>query len=246
MSDLFYKIYENLERLGPGSSEATFKAFSKVIINDGIGALDIGCGTGASTLLLTRLYPGRITALDNHQPFLDKLAAKADVLGLSSRIDLKCGDMNTLDFPANSFDLVWAEGSIYIMGFRNGLKKAAKVMKQGAFAAFTDMNFLRDDPPQPVRDLFRSECPEMVGHEENVKIINEEGFELVFSFLLDKSAHWENYYLPLEKSLNAFEQEFAKLPEAIQIAEEIRYEIDLYRHYSDYYGYYFYVMRWTG
>ena len=35
--------------------------------------LDIGCGNGAQTLCLAATLGGRITAVDNHQPYLDEL-----------------------------------------------------------------------------------------------------------------------------------------------------------------------------
>jgi ubiquinone/menaquinone biosynthesis C-methylase UbiE len=47
---------------------------------------DIGCGTGASTLVLAQLLNARITAVDFLQDFLDVLEEKAESMGVADRI----------------------------------------------------------------------------------------------------------------------------------------------------------------
>jgi 2-polyprenyl-3-methyl-5-hydroxy-6-metoxy-1,4-benzoquinol methylase len=43
----------------------------------GASVLDVGCGSGTQTRDLARLTTGTITAVDNHQPFLDAVSKKA-------------------------------------------------------------------------------------------------------------------------------------------------------------------------
>ncbi|MCG8362820.1 MAG: class I SAM-dependent methyltransferase [Pseudanabaenales cyanobacterium] len=46
---------------------------------------------------------------------LDQLSERAAQTGVSERITVVNGDMAALDFKAGAFDLIWAEGSAYII-----------------------------------------------------------------------------------------------------------------------------------
>jgi ubiquinone/menaquinone biosynthesis C-methylase UbiE len=48
--------------------------------------LDVGCGTGMQTIELARLTDGSITAVDNHEPFLEELARRSREAGLQEKI----------------------------------------------------------------------------------------------------------------------------------------------------------------
>ena len=70
--DIFYQVFESLPRQGPGCTGATRKAYSYLPpLPQDAKILDIGCGSGTQTRDLAALTSGTITAVDNHQPFLD-------------------------------------------------------------------------------------------------------------------------------------------------------------------------------
>lgn len=62
---LICEYFSGMERQGPGSAETTLKALSFV---DGLGEnsriADIGCGTGAPTMVLAKNTKGKITGID--------------------------------------------------------------------------------------------------------------------------------------------------------------------------------------
>ncbi len=66
-----------------------------------------------------------MTAVDLHEPFLDELRTAAEARGLTASIDTVDGDMGDLHHPDGSFDLGWAEGSAYLMGFDTALRQLA-------------------------------------------------------------------------------------------------------------------------
>ena len=105
--------------------------------------LDVGCGPGAQTLTLATLDTGTITAVDNHAPYLAELRAAAEQHGLADRIRAVEQDMTALDFPAASFDLIWSEGAIYIMGFETGLRAWRPLLRAGGFLAVTEADLAR-------------------------------------------------------------------------------------------------------
>ncbi len=110
---LFYELFSGLPRQGPGSAASTRRALGLV---PGVGprtrVLDVGCGTGAQTLVLAESSPARIVAVDNHAPFIDALNGKARELGITDRLEARVADMRRLDFADGSFDLIWSEGAI--------------------------------------------------------------------------------------------------------------------------------------
>src|SRR4030042_676297 len=114
--------------------------------------LDIGCGPGRQTMELARLSGGKITALDNHQPFLDKVRKDADALGLSPHIETLNQDMKAMDFETGSFDVIWAEGALTLMGFENGLKTCRPLLKEKGYLGVTELVWLEDHPSPEARE----------------------------------------------------------------------------------------------
>jgi len=96
----------------------TRAAFEMLPSLDNPHILDVGCGSGIPTLELLRLSNGRITALDIDQRMLDKLRDKAEAQGLSDRITILKVSIPGMDFTDESFDVIWAEGSIAVIGVR--------------------------------------------------------------------------------------------------------------------------------
>ena len=123
---LFFELFSRLPRQGPGNTACTRRALGLV---PGFGprtrVLDIGCGTGAQTLVLADSSPSRILAIDNHPPFIDALNRKARRVGISDRLEARVADMRSLDFADGSFDLIWCEGAIYNVGVEAGLPTGA-------------------------------------------------------------------------------------------------------------------------
>ncbi|MEJ2545208.1 MAG: class I SAM-dependent methyltransferase, partial [Calditrichaceae bacterium] len=87
MNEIFYEVFDTMPRLGPGSTEATQNAFKATGLGlNKIEVLDIGCGTGAQTIVLAKLINGKIIAIDNYQPFLNILAEKARIENIPEKI----------------------------------------------------------------------------------------------------------------------------------------------------------------
>ena len=132
LDSYFYELFEGLPRQGPGDSQSTKKALAMIqpLPND-VRILDIGCGSGTQTIELARNTSGTITALDNHQPFLDELDRRVSREGLTERIKVVNGSMFSLDFAKESFDIIWSEGAIFIIGFEQGLETIQAAVEAG-------------------------------------------------------------------------------------------------------------------
>jgi len=239
---IFFEIHKDLPREGPGDMRSTQQAFG---LMNGLPTdpqiLDIGCGPGKQTLDLAAISSGNITALDNHQPFLDHLQTLINAQGLANRIRTVNGSMFELEFPAQSFDVLWSEGAIYIIGFEQGLKTWRPLLKPGGYLAVSEISWLKPDPPQDVYSFWSAEYPGMRSVEQNLLTLQDCQYRETGHFCVPSSSWWTDYYTPMLARLPRMRTEFRDDPEALACIDETEKEIDMYRKYSDWYGYVFYV-----
>lgn len=240
--DCLFEIHKNLDKECPGGNEYTQQAFEVLPLLTKPNILDIGCGPGSQTLELVRLSNGTITAVDIHQPYLDYLTQEAQKQGLQDRVTCLNRTMTALEFSANSFDVIWAEGSLYIMGLEKALKEWHSLLKSKGYFVFSDLVWIDLDPPQPIRDFWQVGYPEMRHTDHLLQWIPQCGYQVMHHFLLPEQAWW-NYYLPLEKRIEELYFIHKQDPEMLSALESERQEIEMYRKYSDFYGYSFFVLQ---
>jgi ubiquinone/menaquinone biosynthesis C-methylase UbiE len=96
------------ERTGAGSAEhlAPLAAAALHVTPAPERVLDVGCGTGESTLFLAREFPqARVRGVDLAEE-MTRLAKAKVGLDPEGRIAFKTGDASALPYPDDSFDLV--------------------------------------------------------------------------------------------------------------------------------------------
>jgi len=241
--NLFWEIHSGLPQEGPGDDNSTLKALALIPdLPSNPSILDIACGPGRQTIALAKQTGGQIIALDNHQPFLEDVEKRARLEGLSDSITLKRCLMADMDFDENSFDIIWSEGAIYIMGFRKGLEYWKRFVKPRGAVAVTEISWLADNPPDELRKFWHENYPAMKSIDENLKIIDDLGYSLLGHFTLPESS-WEDYYQPMEKRITGLRVKYAGNKEALKLLDDEQAEIDLYHKHHDAYGYVFYVMQ---
>lgn len=244
MLEIFWEIHQDIPREGPGNDESTLKAYRMLQeLPKNPLILDIGCGPGAQTIALAKETEGQIIAVDTHEPFLADLSARAQREGVPKKITAQKGNMFALEFEQESLDLIWSEGAIYIIGFQRGLLEWQKYLRPGGYLVVSEISWLRDDLPAPVKDFWMSAYPGMLDVAGNRRIIEEIGYEWIGNFTLPESGWWESYYLPMAERITMLRPKYVGHTEANQILDFSEKEIEMYREYSEYYGYEFYIMR---
>jgi len=253
--DFFHEIFSaELPRLGPGDDASTKKALALALGTESstgnafrsrkLKVLDIGCGNGAPTIQLAKDISGTILAVDNHQPFLDELQRRAKAAGVGEKIQTLQKDMRDLGREEGVFDLIWSEGGlIMIMGFQAGLTACCSMLAAGGVLAVSELTWFRPDAPEECRRFFAETCPAMFAVDANLATIQACGYKVIGHFSLPESAWWDSYYDPLGARLPALRAKHGADPGKLEMIAGIQMEIDLYRKYSDYYGYVFYLMQ---
>jgi SAM-dependent methyltransferase len=240
---LLVALHQGLSRLGPGDPDCTLKALALCAELPAAPAiLDVGCGTGAQTLVLAAAPDGRITATDLIGAFLTQLNERAVTMGLDKRIQTVAADMKDLPFPDGRFDLIWSEGAAYIMGFDNALTKWRSVAKPGGYLVVSELSWFQQDPPADIRDFWDRHYPAMRTVEENLAAAHAAGWTPVGTYRLPAEA-WRRYYQPLEQRLPTFRRSCGGDVDAQAVADLTEQEMSLMGRYPDCCGYELVVLR---
>ncbi|MFP4482209.1 MAG: class I SAM-dependent methyltransferase [Thermovirgaceae bacterium] len=242
-----YEFFGALPRQGPGDRDSTRKAFGMVEeLPEKPEILDLGCGTGKQTLDLASLTPGRITAVDNYGPFLERLRENVLKSNLSAEVRPVLGEMALLDFPPGSFDLIWCEAAAYIIGFRKALKDWRPFLRKGGSMVISELAWLRKDPPTEAREFWQEEYPGMRYFEDHSEAVKEAGYDLTGYFRLPDHSWWTDFYGPMEEKIASERKDQPSDSNRSEFFDSLETELDMHRKYREYYGYMFFVMRKRG
>jgi len=242
----FMGIQEKLPRQGPGLDELTLKALEKVQkLSEIFVVLDVACGVGMQTCCLAKALPkAKIQAIDIHEPFIQKLKDKTKEPQFSNIVVEKVSMFEMgAKFPPDSFDLIWSEGALYIMGIEKALVEARKILKKKGFLVFSDLCYITKDPiPLEVSQYLKEEGAEVIHYEDSIKKMKELEYEVIDSFILPSEAWTKYYYDPMreEIKINREKNIEEKAQETYKMMER---EIEMFQKFIKYASYVFFVLR---
>jgi DNA-binding transcriptional MerR regulator/ubiquinone/menaquinone biosynthesis C-methylase UbiE len=233
----FMTVFEALDRWAPGSESETLKALSLLPKQPKV-ILEIGCGKGLATTVLANNTTASITVVDNEQSALTRLSDRFEADGLASRLTTVCASMTTLPFSEASFDLLWAEGSAYIMGVTKALSQWKPLLDDGGILMLSDLVWLTDTPNEEAIEFWKHEYPDIQTVTTRVKQMEIAGYDVINNFTLSRQA-WQNYYEPLKLRIEEVQPEM----QGSQVLKEISKEIDIYSNYLGQFGYQMFILR---
>ncbi|MGB5925873.1 MAG: class I SAM-dependent methyltransferase [Dehalococcoidia bacterium] len=170
--------------------------------------LDIGCGSGVPTMELARLGRGEVIGIDIDQSALDKLTRKIREAGLSDRVQAVNCSILDMAFPDESFDIIWSEGSIFVVGFKRGIQDWKRFLKPGGFVVIHD---------------------EKGDVEEKLRQISKCGYKLLGYFILSEDTWWTEYFAPLEKLIAKSQTSYADDPHTLEELSQARRELEMFK-----------------
>ena len=173
-------IRENLNKY-------TRKAFKLLPKCKNLHILDVGCGSGVPTIELAKISDGHIIGIDIDETSLNLLRRKIQQMRLNDRVSVSKKSIQTMDFPEESFDIIWAEGSIFVMGFEKSIKKWRRFLKPNGFLVIHDENKNKT---------------------KKLGLITECGYSLIAQFELPDNLWWHEFYTPLEQLIQQFRRKY--------------------------------------
>ena len=243
--ELLIDLHKNAYRQAPGGDAETEMAIDLAGLNRNVplNILDIGCGTGASTLILASVLNAMITAVDFLQDFLDVLESRTRSLGLEEKITLLCASMEELPFEDEQFDVIWSEGAIYNIGFNKGISDWRRYLKPGGLLVVSEITWTTSSRPSELQSHWDSEYPEIGTASSKIKAIEDNGYSPVGYFVLPENCWLDNYYEPMRYNFQAFLNRNKNSEEAQAIVKAECHEIELYEKYKTYFSYGVYVAK---
>ncbi len=242
---LLIDLHKSHVRQGPGSDDATQKALTLAGLDRSrhLKIADIGCGTGASTILLAKELNAHITAVDFLPDFLDELQNRAKDHGVAEKItSLNCS-MDALPFADEEFDVIWSEGAIYNMGFESGVSAWSRFLKPGGKLIASEITWLTAERPLELQSHWDSEYPEINIASAKIGILEQYGYCLEAYFYLPTHCWFDNYYHPMQNSFDSFLERNGESEQAKEIVKCEKNEIALYEKYNAYYSYGVYIAK---
>ena len=241
--DLLIDLHIDAERQGPGSDDVTRRAIALagLRVSSGLAIADIGCGTGASTLVLAEDLDARVIAVDFLPAFLERLDHEAQRRGVADRVATLSASMDELAFEPESFDVIWSEGAIYNMGFAAGVRQWRAFLKPGGVLAVSEITWLTDQRPAELEAHWAEEYPEIATASAKIGILESAGYSPIGYFPLPASCWLDHYYQPMQERFASFLERHGNSAGARAIVDAERHEIDLYERFSSFVSYGFYI-----
>jgi cyclopropane fatty-acyl-phospholipid synthase-like methyltransferase len=234
-------LFADMDKLSPSDNSFSLYVLHSLPKHRFEVVVDAGCGAGRQTMVLAGELGTPIQAVDSYQPFLNRLKRRAKERGIAHLVRTHCMDMKDIPSVFPNIDLLWAEGAAYNIGFANALITWAQGIKPDGFAVVSELCWLREEIPEPVREFFRSGYPEMQSVPQNIEMAEEAGYEIFNIYTLPQEAWVEDYYDILEPRAKSLVNHSD--PAVRDFVVETLKEIETFRISEDSYGYVFYVLQ---
>jgi DNA-binding transcriptional MerR regulator len=232
----FMQVFDGLERWGPGSEETTEQALADLPWTPG-HILEVGCGHGVATLLLAQ-HASRVTAIDTDQAALARLQARAEAAGLGERVETHCLDMAELAKLNTTFDVIWAEGSAYIIGVEQALASWRQYLAPGGVLVFSDLVWRTEQPAPKVAEFWATEYPAMSNVGMRLAQARRQGYQVLTHRDMGQ-ATLDAYYQPLAERMAAL----ARTEKTQRVLDDLNAELDIYQQGQGQFGYEMFVLR---
>jgi len=245
---LLIDLHISAARQGPGGEAETRRAMELAMLyrSRHLRVADIGCGTGASTLVLGQELNANIAAVDIFPEFLDVLQSRARLHGLTDKITPLACSMDSLPFSDGELDVIWSEGAAYNIGFERGISCWKRFLRPGGMMIISEITWLSSARPLDLQAHWEKEYPEIDTASSKIGILERHGYAPEAYFVLPKRCWIENYYLPMQDRFADFLQRNGHSKQAMAVVDAEKTEMALYEKYNAYYSYGFYVARKLG
>jgi len=118
-----------------------------------------------------------------------------------------------------------------------------RLLTDKGYLVVSDLSWLKNNVPEEVKEYLEHVDPTIKTIKGNLDIAKKIGYHVVGHFVLPSESWWTNYYNPILAKLPILKEKYKNNKEKLGHIAYHELEIDMFRKYSDYYGYVFYVMQ---
>lgn len=241
--DIHEELYEDLEKASPERLSFTRKAFRLLPRLERPRILDAGCGRGDVTIELARLGGGEVFGIDRDDRALEIFRERIRDEGLDKRVHAIHGSFLDMDFDPESFDIVWAEGSLHIVGLEAGLLALRRFIRPGGFLVVHEMVWIRPDPPTQVIERWGGRFPGIPGIDEFIEMAAKHKLSIEDRLAFTDDFWGRNYYDPLERRIALLREKYSDNRKALAILDREQSEVDRYRACARWVGSCFFILK---
>lgn len=188
----------------PGLKKQTEFLFNKLNL-DGFKILIVGSGTSEISKLLQNKSGQNIEIIVEEYESL--LSLKLE-LANSKNISVKLMDFENTDFKDETFDLVYAQGSLSDSRRKKTIKEIKRILKFEGYFCIGEIVKLEETIPNFVKDIFESSNLSPLNKKEVEKYYLDRNFELIDS--IDLSNTLADYYKISSEQLSKSEKNLSE------------------------------------
>jgi SAM-dependent methyltransferase len=143
----------------PGGKASTEALLTRAGITEMTRVLDVGCGVGTTAIEIARRHGANVTAVDISALMLERARVNANAAGVADQVTVEEGNILSLSFPDDSFDVVIAEAVTMFVDRQLAAWELARVCKPGGRVLATEFMW-REQPSTEAREVFLGQvCP---------------------------------------------------------------------------------------
>jgi SAM-dependent methyltransferase len=127
-----YQDFFPFDQLHSRGIDATREHIDRAGINSSMNVLDLGCGVGGCSRVISQTCGCRVTGIDLTPQFIEIARELTRRCGMANRIEFRQADALDLPFAEGTFDHVWCHNvTMNIQDKRKLASEVARVLKRG-------------------------------------------------------------------------------------------------------------------
>ena len=144
-------------------------------------------------------------------------------------------------FEAGSQDLIWSEGSAYLMGFESALKGWRPLLREGGFLMVSEMCWFTDHPSPGAERFWSAHYPDIQAADRRTAQARAWGYEVLDAFPLPRAA-WDRFFADMGERLVELRARHGDH----RVYRDCEEEIELFARYGEEFGYHCLLLRKAG
>ena len=157
-------------------------------------------------LKLAKLSDGEVTGIDTDQSCIDEFNRKIRGEALSNRVKAINLSVFEMNFPDETFDVIWSEGVISTVEFEKGLKEWRRLLKQNGYLVIHY---------------------QITRAADSISRLPQYGYSLADTVPLPADAWWTEFYKPIEEKMSALRHKYRNSSDALKLLKQYKSEMDI-------------------